>query len=497
MNLKVFGTRKREASSGTGQAKQQFLPPHITPPPSKSHSIRFLLLASLAGGESRIDNILISDDISSAYGCLQAFGVRFEHEMCDEARANVRVMPPTLGLFHYAINRQEVCFDVGNSGTLLYMLSMLVASIPATFHIKGDASIKKRPLAPILEALNELGVSYILPQSKKASSLIYDNEKAPPCDAIRCEAATCDADSYDVITIYGRRIEKEGSIHLEGKFSQVVSGLLIASVLWDAKVHISLEVAGEAPYIMMSLQHLKKRGIHIEVNESLTQYECSGNKAFRSSPKRDIYENACLEHHYIESFYEIVPNDWSQSAFLALASITSASPLLISPLFHDAVQADSTLVEYLQRLGCAVCIEDSGFRLEGESTLHSASFNLANTPDSLPYLAALCSIAKGVSRLEGVEICRFKECDRVHAMCVELGKLGVNITEEQDRLIIEGAAQLKSGVRLCTYGDHRIAMSLLSLCLSLKKDEWCIVENVECCKISYPSFLNFFPSYLV
>lgn len=480
MNIKVIGTKKMKTSKGGQPKNSQILPRQVSPPPSKSHSIRFLLLAALAKGESKIDNILVSDDIRSTYRCLKVLGVHFEYEHCDEESENVRVIPPKLGVFNYAINNKELCLNVGNSGTLLYMLSMLIAGIPAIFHIKGDMSIKKRPIEPVLEALEALGVTYALPQSNEDSLFVLNNEQTLPH-----QSTTCKASSYEIITIYGKRMEKEANVYLEGKFSQVVSGLLIASAFWDAKTHIFLKTAGEAPYIIMTLQHLKRRGIHININKELTKYECFGRTSVLALFTKDSGKDS-----YIESFYETVPNDWSQSSFLALASIASSLPLLISPLSMDELQADSILIEYLQRLGCQVHFENDGLRLGGNSTLNATLFNLSNTPDSLPYLAALCSLAKGVSRLEGVEICRFKECDRVHAMCVELGKLGVNITEEHNRLIIEGVIRLKSGARLCTYGDHRIAMALIALCLSLQKDEWCIIEEVDCCQISYPTFLQ-------
>jgi len=338
---------------------------------------------------------------------------------------------------------------------------MLVATIPAIFHIRGDASIKKRPLQPILSALNELCVEYDIPCSDAKS--YAKNEHVIH-------------QSYDIITINGKKIEEELNIHLEGKFSQVVSGLLIASSFLDSKFHISLDIAGEAPYIMMTLSHLKKRGAIIHTNDTLTKYECHGRISFKSK--------------YMQSFCETVPNDWSQACFLALASISSSSPLSISPLLIEKEQADSSVVSYIERLGGSIHFEDSTLNIGTKNKLKANHFNLSNTPDSLPYLASLCSIAEGKSILEDIEICRFKECDRVHAISVELAKLGVNVIEENNKLIIEGKTQLKSGARLCTYQDHRIAMSLISLCLSLEKEEWCIIEGVECCKISYPAFLQ-------
>ena len=78
----------------------------------------------------------------------------------------------------------------------------------------------------------------------------------------------------------------------------------------------------------------------------------------------------------------------------------------------------------------------------------------------------------------------------MHAIFLELEKLNVYTIEENDKLTIYGSTNIKSGVRLCTYGDHRIAMSLIAFCLALKKDEYCIIENAECCKISYPTFIQ-------
>ena len=440
MKIKVFGSRLSSATEL-----------QVFPPPSKSHSIRFLILAALAKGSSKIDNILISDDISSAYSCFASFGVQFKYENCDGTRQTVHVIPPKEGIFKYAINKKEVFMNVGNSGTLLYMLSILVASIPATFHIEGDASIKQRPLQPIIEALNELNVNY-------ETSHSLATEKGTTYQ------------TYKILTIHGRTIESELNIKLEGQFSQVVSGLLIASSFFHAKTHLSLKIAGEAPYIMMTLKHLKKRGIPIHSNKDLTKYECCTLNSF-------------------EGFCEIVPNDWSQACFLALASVASHSPIVIAPLLMEKEQADSNLVNYLKQFGCSIHFENDSLKIEPTNQLKASHFNLFNTPDSLPYLAALCAISNGKSTLENIEICRFKECDRVHAMSIELAKMNVNILEEKNKLTIYGTPHLKHGSTLCTYGDHRIAMSLIALCLSLKEDEWCIIEDAECCKISYPEFI--------
>ena len=431
MNVKVFGF--------PNTLKNKMLT--SSPPPSKSHSIRFLLLASWAKTPSILYNVLDSQDISSTYKCLESLGVKCVINK-GFGCSDVKVMPPKEGILSYVAKKGKICFDVGNSGTLLYVLSMLASSMPATFCITGDESIKKRPLTPIFEALDAMKVPYDAPDVPNG-----------------------------ILNIYGRLIKEELELTLEGKFSQVLTGLLFSMPFLHKKTNIKLNEAGEMPYIKMSLSHLKNRGVEVASSHDMLEYSVCGRQS-------------------IEGFSSSVSADWSSAAFLALASIASKTPMRIKNLSLKDSQGDAKY-EYLKEFLPSVRFQDDSLIISFEDApLRASSFNLKNTPDALPALACIASLAKGKTSFFGIDICRYKECNRVRAMANELGKLGVQTIEEKDKLVVVGQGGIKGGASLSSYKDHRIALSLISLSLSLPQDEWSIIENAECCSISYPNFLS-------
>ncbi|MGP1519976.1 MAG: 3-phosphoshikimate 1-carboxyvinyltransferase [Treponema sp.] len=440
MNVRVFGSSLKDIDRPTTKF------PKFWTPSSKSHSIRLLILASLSKDGGTVVNALNSEDILSCYRCLQALGVSCIK--LEKKQHCINIYPPKEGIREYVKKQKEITLNVGNSGTLLYVLSMLVSSLPSYFSIIGDESIKKRPLGPIISALKELDVSYEIPDSPNG-----------------------------IINIKGKEIKKNKKLKLEGKFSQVITGLLLTSPFFHKKTNIQLKKAGEAPYLEMTLKHLKQQNIKVEHSKDLKTYSCKGGQE-------------------IKSLVATVPGDWSSACFLALASIASHSPLAIINLSLDDNQADSKLLYYLEELGVPIRFKDNILKIKYiNSSMQGKIFNIANTPDILPSLACIASLAKGKTILEGIDICRYKECNRVKAIATELTKLGVKVIEEKDSLTIEGVNKLKSGATLCTYKDHRIALALIALCLNLAKNESCVIEDVDCCAVSYPNFIDILKSH--
>ena len=435
MNVRIFGSSLKDPD----RPNMKF--PRFWAPPSKSHSIRLLILTALSKEGGIIVNVLDSKDIISCYQCLQALGVsciKLEEKQCF-----VNIYPPKEGIKEFVKKQKEIVLDVGNSGTLLYVLSMLASSLPAHFSIIGDESIKKRPLSPVISALKELGVSYTIPKTANG-----------------------------IINIKGKEIKKTKKLKLEGKFSQVITGLLLTAPFFHKKTTIKLRKAGEAPYLEMTLKHLKQQNISVNYSKDLKSYCCKGGQKIR-----DVVAT--------------VPGDWSSASFLVLASIASSSPIGIINLSLEDKQADSKLLDYLKELGVPIRFKDNTLRIKQlTSTMEAKTFDIANTPDILPSLACIASLAKGRTILKGIDICRYKECNRVKAIATELTKLGVNVVEGEDSLTIDGVEKLKSGVTLCTYKDHRIALALIALCLGLGKDESCVIEDIDCCAISYPNFID-------
>ena len=444
MDIKVFGKQLKGISS-------------CVIPPSKSHSIRCLLLASLSTCSSKIYNILDSQDIEASYNCFSTLGVHFAKGKDKEGVHFVEVFPPNEGIKNYVKKQQKLVLNVGNSGTLLYMLSMLVASLPTKTQILGDRSIKKRPISPVLEALDQMKISYTLPDSP---SLVDD------------KVLSFSESAQEIITIYGREINEELNIKLEGKFSQVVSGLLFSIPFFHKKTSIALKIAGEAPYIKMTLKHLKERGILLEHSKDITQFLCEAGQQ-------------------IKGFCTTVPSDWSSASFLILASIAMKKRLTLSNMYLDEVQADAKILDYLKNTSRAFLLGDGSLTIVPNNQKGvGCILDVSSCPDLLPVICSLSSIAEGSTTIEGIDICRYKECNRVMAMRCELQTLGVHVVEEKNRLTLKGVPTLKPFQVLNSYGDHRIAMALTALSLALKDEQYSLIKDIECCTVSYPNFLK-------
>lgn len=132
---------------------------------------------------------------------------------------------------------------------------------------------------------------------------------------------------------------------------------------------------------------------------------------------------------------------------------------------------------------------EAGLIIEENQSLQSTEIDIADTPDALPALCAIASLASGTSEIKNVEIARYKETNRVKVMCEELSALGVNIRERGNSILVSGDSERKpSRTVVESYGDHRIAMALIAFVLG--SSDSIAVRDYECFAVSFPSFLD-------
>lgn len=423
----------------------------VVPPPSKSHSIRALILAALSDGGGTIENLLESADIFSAISCLKTLGVRFV-KTSDAVSNFYKVVPPPEGIASYAEGlKKTIILEAGNSGTLLYFLPMIAAAVSAHFVFMGDESLKRRPVKPITEILDCLGIQY---KTQSESSF-----SAP-------------------IEIFGKKILSKKNVRADGKFSQPISGLLIASAVFYFFTEINLKVAGELPYIKMTLKRLKDAGVNVNVSEDFKKFSVCGGQRIRSP-------------------YTFIPSDWSSAAFLLLAAVASNSHLKIKKMNLLDSQGDSAIFSFLKKMNAGIFYNEEEMELEImpiKDSLKAGEFDLSFTPDLFPVMAGIALFANGKTVLKNIEICRSKECDRIKAVTEELTKLGGEIIEGKDFVEIngKGGANLKCAVT-DSRADHRIAMMLACTSLGIKPsstDSHVRIKNFECFAVSYPQFIS-------
>lgn len=379
-------------------------------PPSKSHTHRAIILASLASGISIIRNPLKSADCLSTMKACQAIGAQIKTEKTSLLITGVKGKPKT----------PDEVIDVGNSGTTLRFMSAIVAHCNGKVILTGDESIQQRPIEPLLRSLNDLGAKAIA---------IRENGRPP-------------------IAIQG--ILKGGKTTMNGISSQFLSGILISCPIAASDSEIHVVKLKSKPYIDMTLQHLKDSGVTI-YHDKYSLYHI---------PKRQI----------IRPRQYIVPADYSSAAFLlAAANITKSNIDVVGLDKHD-VQGDKIIRHVVKEM-------EAGEHRE---------IDLGNAPDLLPITAVLGCYAKGTTIIKNVEHARFKESDRIKAMATELQKMGANIQEKPDGLIIQHSS-LK-GTMVDGYKDHRIVMSLAIA--GLRANGTTEINNAEVTAVSYPGFVE-------
>lgn len=396
----------------------------VIAPPSKSYTHRAFIIASLAEGDSVIESPLLADDTLSTLNAMRAFGVEIEEKEDVIINGCGGVLKTPDG---------EI--DCGNSGTTIRLVSS-VAALDGTVTLTGDESVQTRPMGPLLDALEQLGV--------KTSS----NKGTPP------------------VTVEGGGING-GEVEILGDVSsQFISSLLIAAPYAknDTKIRIMTPLLSR-PYVDMTRDIMEKFGVSVEGDYETLKVK--GGQSYKGTNYR------------VEGDYS------SASYFFALATLTG-SKITVQNLNPDSKQADRMILEIIKEMGASVSVEGNEVTVEGND-LTGIEVDLSDAPDLLPTVAALGCRAQGETVIKNVGHARFKETDRIAACTKEFKKFGVKIDEYGDGISIMGALEL-TGSEVESYKDHRMAMALTVLGACAKGKT--VIDGAECIKISFPGFFE-------
>jgi 3-phosphoshikimate 1-carboxyvinyltransferase len=247
--------------------------------------------------------------------------------------------------------------------------------------------------------------------------------------------------------------------------SQFVSSLLIPAPYFDEG--LDLKVQGEVksrPYIDLTVRVMEQFGASVEQGEG--RYNV---------PPGTGYAGRTFE----------VPGDYSAAAFLFAASAITGSEIRISGLERESVQADQSFLPILEEMGCVIEREGDSVLVRG-GELTGMEVDLSDSPDLLPPLSIVMSVARGPSKILGVAHARYKESDRISVMHTELARVGIHSTERPDGLELRGG-ETPLGREAFSHGDHRVAMALAVLGLVSKG---LVVRGASCISISYPDFVR-------
>jgi len=398
----------------------------ITVPGSKSETHRSLELAALAEGKSTLLNCLESEDTLSTLEALRLFGVKMDRE---EDRIVVEGSGGNL-------SGPKGPIDLGNSGTSLRFLTTLAGLAHGKSVLTGDESLRSRPMSPLIDCLRAMGVDI---------RSVGEGGTAP-------------------IEVFGRGGIEGGEGSVSGSVSsQFISSLLIPSPYF--KRGLRLSVLGDlisAPYVDLTVEMMADFEVGVEIDGGTYCVEPGpGYRAGRF----------------------IVGGDYSSAAFPMSAAAITGSCIEVGGLREGSHQADEAFLGILGRMGCSVERMGETVRVEG-GKLTGIDVDLSDSPDLLPPVSVLASLASGPSVISGVEHARFKESDRIESIFREMRRVGIPVEERRDGLSFQGNG-IPRGREVFSRGDHRLAMALAVLGLA---SDGLVVRGASCFEVSYPGF---------
>lgn len=371
----------------------------VVVPGSKSIANRALVVAALADGESVLVGLPSGDDVTAMITGLAVLGCRATH-IGTETRVAGR------GGSFAGGGR----IDAMLAGTTSRFLTALAALGETPTVVDGAAPLRRRPMAPLHDALRTLG--------------------------FEVESSATTGESLPVAV--SRGTARGGRVVLPGDVSsQFVSALMmIAPVLAEGIVIELSTPLVSVPYVELTAAVMEAFGgptVRI------------GDGSIEVPPGR-----------YSATRYAIEPDASSASYPWAAAAMTGGS-VEVSGLRADALQGDVEFLEIAERMGCRVVDGESGARVEGPTRLRGIDVDMADCSDLVPTVAVMAAVAEGRSRIRGVGFIRNKESDRIGDLAGGLRRLGATVVEHDDGLEIAPAPL--SGATLEVHHDHRLAMA--------------------------------------
>jgi 3-phosphoshikimate 1-carboxyvinyltransferase len=396
----------------------------ISCPPNKSYSHRAIFLAALSDGKSTLRNVLLSRDTLATVNACKAFGAKIEiNDSTVVVESNGKITP------------QDLEIDASNSGTTIRISTAIASLSDKMITLTGDASLKKRPMQPLLDALKQLGVQCTSTNGK------------PP------------------VTVKGRA--DGGITRIAGSISsQFISALLISGP--KMKNGITLEIDGDLvskPYLDSTIATMKKFGVTVNAISPYKKY------------------NVPNQEYKATEF--VVPSDFSSMALLLSAAVLLGENMSIDASLGDLPQGDREILSYLEKLGVKINVGEK-ITIVSPKLLNGGRFNLSNNPDLLPPMAILALKTSRPIEIYNVKHARFKETDRIAILAKELAKIGIRITEKEDGLILESPKVLKSA-ELESSEDHRLFMAFSIAGMFVGN---CTVTDPDSVDVSYPTFVE-------
>lgn len=413
----------------------------VTVPGSKSLTNRYLVLAALANGPSRLRAPLHSRDSALMVEALRRLGATITEVPGDgQYGPDLEVTP-----IDPAAAASETAIDCGLAGTVMRFVPPLAALRNGASVFDGDPHARQRPMDTIIEALRTLGVDVSAMDGKAPGSLPF---KVSGTGSVRGGHLVIDASAS----------------------SQFVSALLLVGARFEEGLH--LEHVGKP---VPSLDHINMtvavlRGVGVQVDDSVPNH-------WRVSPGA------------IQAFDERIEQDLSNAGPFLAAALATKGTVRIPNWPASTTQVGDLWRNILATMGATVTLDNGTLTVTGGSEILGADFD--ETSELAPTVAALCALATSPSRLTGIAHLRGHETDRLAALVAEINRLGGDAEETSDGLVIRPAA-LHSGV-VHSYADHRMATAGAILGLAVEGVQ---VEDIATTSKTMPEFPQIWTSML-
>ncbi len=401
-------------------------------PGSKSITNRALLVASLAQGNSTLENALFSEDSDYFAKCLEKLGISI---VLNPSLAKIQV-----GGRGGEIPAKQADLFVGLAGTAARFITALVALGNGEYRLDGVARMRERPMEDLLTVMQTGGARV--------------NFEGQP--------------GFMPYTIFAQQFSG-GHFRLKAnQTSQQLSALLMIAPY--AQQDTIVEVEGtlvSQSYVKMTCRLMADFGVQV-VQTDENRFEIAADQRYQALN------------------YIIEPDASNASYFFAAAAVTGGR-VRVNYLTKQSCQGDILWLNVLEQMGCQIHEGDNYTEVLGAEQLQGIDIDMNDISDLVPTLAAIAPFASSPVTIRNVEHIRYKECDRIHAVVTELQRLGVKVEEFPDGLKIYNSPVIPTAVE--TYHDHRMAMAFAVTGL---KASGMTIKDPGCTAKTFPDYFTRF-----
>lgn len=415
---------------------------HVTPisspskietevPGSKSITNRALLLAALADGTSTIKGALFSDDSRHFLQCLLDLGFPV---IIDEDSHTVSVTG-----YQGKIPKKEASIYVGSAGTAARFLTAMLGLSDGIYHLDASEQMKKRPMKPLLQALESIGVR-----------ITYQEKEG-----------------FFPFTIYGCT-DTKSSLQVDiSNSSQFLSALLMSAPMKKEGLSIELTGGHALSYVKITTKMMAQFGC---------QTVQKGSQIYQILPGQS----------YQAQEYQVEPDVSAACYFYAMSPLLNTKTL-VHHIHFDSMQGDIRFLSILEEMGCSLADTPNGILVSApvSGKYTGITVDMGDCSDQTMTLAAIAPFADEPVKIRGIEHIRLQESNRIQAICNELTRMGISCKESGTGIdILPGTPHAAT---IETYEDHRIAMAFSLVGLRIPG---IVISHPECCKKTFENYFE-------